>query len=132
MKTLRVVLILFVSLVGCSHVHSYNQDSFLTAAGRHIELTREKTVWFNFNFDNRFIEEARTAFFEECEGGTVHGVSSRLSSENGMFFWISRVHFEGICVARSPDGLSVAQGSPAELGDVGVDQRALVGAEPSR
>ena len=48
------------------------------------------------------IDEARAAFFAKCPGGIVHSVSSRLSSENGVFSWRSRVHFQGICSAAGP------------------------------
>lgn len=131
---MRALVFVFILLLGgaCSHVHSYNQDGFLPAAGREISETREKTVWFNFNFDNGFIEEARAAFYAQCQSGTVHGVSSRLSSENGVFYWISRVHFRGVCVSGVPQELSVTQGPAAEMGDALANHRPLVGPEPSR
>ncbi len=131
MRFAVVVLGLFF-LGACSHVHSYNQDGFLPAAGREISETREKTVWFNFNFENTFIEEARAAFYAQCQSGTVHGVSSRLSSENGVFYWISRVHFRGVCVSGVPQELGVTQGPSAQVGDALANHSPLVGSEPSR
>lgn len=128
-----VVMVLGWFFLGaCSHVHSYNQDGFLPAAGREISETRQRTVWFNFNFDNTFIEEARTAFYAQCQGGTVHGVSSRLSSENGVFFWISRVHFRGVCVSGVPQELGVTDGASAQVGDALANHSPILGAEPSR
>lgn len=127
-----LILVGFLFLGACSHVHSYNQDGFLPAAGREISETRQKTVWFNFNFDNSFIEEARTAFYAQCQSGTVHGVSSRLSSENGVFFWISRVHFRGVCVSGVPQELGVSKGAATQVRDALADRGPLVRTEPPR
>jgi hypothetical protein len=95
----RLVILLLLLTASCSHVHSFHQDQLDTTAGRPIEVVAEKRVWFNWNFDNDFIDDAYADFRARCPGGTIHGVSSRLSSENGFFYWYSRVRFAGTCSA---------------------------------
>jgi hypothetical protein len=97
MRKLILFLILVVSATGCSHVHSFNQDTIMETRGRKIEITGEKTVWFNWNFDSDFIDDAYQKFLAECPKGQISGVSSRLSSENSFLHWYSRVHFAGYC-----------------------------------
>jgi hypothetical protein len=100
----RVLLVLLSSTVGCSHVHSVHQDTLESTPGVAIEEVGEKRVWFNFNFDNDFVTETYQRLLAKCDGGRIHSVSSRLSSENGFFFWYSRVRFAGICVKDQPPG----------------------------
>ena len=108
----RLALILLLG-AGCSHVHSVHQDALEPTPGVAIDVVAEKRVWFNFNFDNDFIEEARARFVAKCPGGTIHSVSSRLSSENGVFYWDSRVRFAGICVPPNPGEVASADATPA-------------------
>lgn len=94
---LLALSILALSLGACAHVHSFNQDTILGGEGNFIETVGEKTVWFNFNFNSDFIDEAREKFMSECPDGQINGVSSRLSSENSFLHWTSRVRFTGYC-----------------------------------
>lgn len=103
----RWIALLFLASAACSHVHSFHQDTLDAAPGTPIEVVAEKRVWFNFNFDNDFIDEAYADFRARCPGGAIHSVSSRLSSENGFFYWYSRVRFAGVCAApETPKGTS--------------------------
>ncbi len=104
----RWFALLLLLSAACSHVHSFHQDKIDTTRGAAIEVVAEKRVWFNLNFDNDFIDEAYADFRARCPGGTIHSVSSRLSSENGFLYWYSRVRFAGVCV----QGASIAANSP--------------------
>lgn len=107
-----ILIIALLSSAGCAHVHSFNQDTILEGKGRPIEVTGEKTVWFNFNFDDTFIDAAYEKFVDQCPNGQISGVSSRLSSENSFLHWYSRVHFAGYC-QESPDS-SEQESAPSE------------------
>src|SRR5262245_2809781 len=108
-----IVFAALLSCAACSHVHSFNQDTILEGRGRYIEVTGQKTVWFNFNFDNTFIDDAYERFVAECPNGQISGTSSRLSSENSFLHWFSRVHFTGYC-QDSPPPAPPPEEPPAE------------------
>ena len=101
MRALAVALAL--SMSGCAFVHSYNVDTIAPESGTVIVEEAEKTIWFRMNFDNQFVDEAYDRFMAKCPG-TLHSVTSRLSSENSFLHWYSRVRFSGVCVkaAASP------------------------------
>lgn len=109
---LLALSILALSLGACAHVHSFNQDAILGGEAEFIETVGEKTVWFNFNFDSDFIDEARTKFMSTCPSGQISGVSSRLSSENSFFHWKSRVRFTGYC--SKTEAAAATAAAPAE------------------
>ena len=95
MRALAVALAL--SMSGCAFVHSYNVDTIAPEPGTVIVEEAEKTIWFRMNFDNQFVDEAYDRFMAKCPG-TLHSVTSRLSSENSFLHWYSRVRFSGVCV----------------------------------
>ena len=95
MRALAVALAL--SMSGCAFVHSYNVDTIAPESGTVIVEEAEKTIWFRMNFDNQFVDEAYDRFMAKCPG-TLHSVTSRLSSENSFLHWYSRVRFSGVCV----------------------------------
>lgn len=117
---MKRILCLMLFATGCSHVHSVHQDTIEATPGQRVEVMGQKRVWFNFNFDNSFIDETYEKLVAKCPGGRIHSVSSRLSSENGVFFWFSRVKFAGVCVkeervATTSRAAPGASGSPTPL-----------------
>lgn len=92
------ILFFALSTTGCFHVHAVNQDILLPTAGKPIEYHASKTIWFRFNSENEFVEEARQEFLRMCKGGTIHSTTSRLSSENSFLHWNYNFKLTGICV----------------------------------
>lgn len=102
MKRCLPLLALVLLLQGClAYVHNVYQDEVLPVAGTPITTTRERRIILGMNFDNDFVREARADFLAQCPGGTIHSVSTRLSSDNGFASWRQRVRLSGVCVGKS-------------------------------
>ncbi len=99
-RALALVAMLGALVPGCmSYVHAVNQDELLPDPGLPVEVVREKRIWMGVNGDNAFVAEAHREFLAQCPGGTIHSVTTRLSSDNGFLHWDQRVRIAGICVA---------------------------------
>lgn len=96
-----ILLALPFAAWGCFSVHSVGQDTIYPQQGEQIEVTKSRRVWFRLNFDNDFAQAAHREFLSRCNGGKIHGVSTRLSTENSFLHWYYHIRITGYCVRSS-------------------------------
>jgi hypothetical protein len=99
MTRFRTFVCLACLLSSCAHVHSFHQEPFDTSInGTPIVYEVEHTVWFRFDSNTDWLEEARDRFVAQCSSGQVKGVSSRLSTMNSFLHWNYHFRMAGTCV----------------------------------
>lgn len=115
MRAARLVAAtLAIALSSCAYVLSVGQEGFEPGAAEPIEHTSaENVVLFVFGHADDLIGDARERFLDKCPGGTVSGVSSRLSKQEYILFSRTIFHLSGWC-HRPASSSAAASGQEVE------------------
>jgi hypothetical protein len=99
-------VILFLSLLfsfACTHsVHLVNVGDFKPyqkiTSGKRIEAKAEQFVVLGFTQETDYVNMARAELMKQCEGGTIQGPMTRISTSHGFFSWTNKAYMQALCV----------------------------------
>jgi len=97
-----VALLGSVLMAGCSFVHSVHQDGGSPTLGRAIEHSESENIWILMGARDDLAGAAMEGLFDQCAGGRVMFVHSRLSTSHYIIMQRTTVHVSGRCVLDAP------------------------------
>lgn len=85
-------------MAGCSFVHSVHQDGGHPRLGRAIQHSESDNTWIFFGARDDLAGAAMKGLFDQCPGGRVMYVHSRLSTSHYIIMHRTTVYVSGRCV----------------------------------
>lgn len=103
MLTRILSLSILISLVACTHsVHLVHVGDFKPyqkiTSGKRIDAKAEQFVVLGFTQETDYVNLARAELMKKCEGGTIQGPMTRISTSHGFFSWTNKAYMQALCV----------------------------------
>ncbi len=96
-----VALLGSLLITGCSFVHSVHQDGGSPRLGRAIERSESENIWIFVGARDDLAGAAMKGLFDQCAGGRVMFVHSRLSTSHYIIMQRTTVHVSGRCILEA-------------------------------
>ena len=101
LKWLMVFTIMTVKITGCTFLESVSLTNIPEKRSKVVSATREKRIFFYFNFDTDFADELSANLRSQCEGGVVSGILTKFENICYVpvfcFYSVNRVTATGYC-----------------------------------
>ena len=80
LKWLMVFTFMTVMITGCTYLESVSLTNIPEERSKVVTATREKGIFFYFNFDTDFADELSADLRSQCEGGVVSGILTKFEN----------------------------------------------------
>ncbi len=98
-KLILPLLISSFTFINCASINSVSLTQIPAKRDKQIEASREKLIFFAFNFDNEYIPGVVEDLMNQCPGGKITGVLTKDENINYFLYivWKKRVSLSAFC-----------------------------------
>lgn len=104
-KILLPLIMLLSALNACTHsihlVHSGDFERLPVSESNIVTAKAEQTVILGFVFDTDYVDHAKRDLESKCPHGTLHGITTQISTDHSFFHWTNVALMKGYCVNGS-------------------------------
>lgn len=76
--------LLITSLTGCAYLNSVSLTQVPASRNREVKAQASRFIFFGFNFNNDYVDEAVADLANQCGGGKISGILTK--DETIMYF----------------------------------------------
>lgn len=100
MKRLLAVLCAF-TLTGCAYsVHQYGATDFTGMKPGKKIVAEGSQQYFFAKTDNNFVEKAYKKLINQCQNGTITGITTQYRTDLSFLSFTERLIIEGTCISQ--------------------------------
>ena len=80
------------------HVSDFSPTFKSKQDGRIVNSQAEQSVILGFVTETQFVNIALNRLMEQCQGGTLQGITTEYLTSHGFFSWTNQIQMKALCI----------------------------------